>query len=63
MIKINKKILNLLFIIIMVIFLPISFYLIKAEVISITIRNIIFAIIIGGYYIVNLLLKDRFKKN
>lgn len=59
----SKKFIIIIFAIAMIIFLPLSFYLVQNNIITILVRNIIFAALIGVYLLsMNFLVKDR-KKN
>ncbi|MBY0755359.1 hypothetical protein K5V21_07800 [Clostridium sardiniense] len=59
----SKKFIIIIFAITMIIFLPVSFYLVQNNIITILVRNIIFAALIGVYLLsMNFLVKDK-KKN
>lgn len=56
----SGKFIRIIFAITMIIFLPISFYLVQNNIITILVRNIIFAVLIGTYLLsINILVKDN----
>lgn len=58
----STKFIKIIFAIAMIIFLPLSFYLVQNNSITILVRNIIFAVLIGGYLIsISILAKDNKK--
>lgn len=59
----SKKSIKILFAISLIVFLPLSFYLVQNNIITMLLRNIIFGILIVSYLLaLNFLVKDKKKK-
>ena len=60
----NKKAIRIIFAIVMIMFLPITYYLIQNDILSIFMRNILFFILLATYSLsINFLVKDKNLKN
>lgn len=55
----NLKKFRFMLLIILIIFLPTSFYLIQNELLSLSVRNIVFGIIFISYLVTKLFLKEE----
>lgn len=59
----SKKFITIIYLIALIIFLPLSFYLLQNNIITTLVRNIIFVVLIVSYLIgINVLANDKNKK-